>query len=140
MNPTANARTCLTLLLWFAAIHSFLVGLGLVLLPASAMSFFGLIPYVERFFPVQGGVFHIVMSVAYTLAAIRTDRFLQLIVFAIVAKLMAAVFLFTYYIAIDGIWVILLSGAGDGLMGLALLLAFRAYRRRLAGPAAHGQR
>ena len=80
------------------------------------------------------------MSVAYLLAAVALERFAALVLFAIVAKLMAAMFLFVYYFAVDGIWIVLLSGIGDGVMGLALLLAFRAYRRRLAGPAAHGQR
>ncbi len=132
MNALATCRTRLKLLLWLLAVHSFVVGLGLIVLPSAALSSFGFALEVEPFFRVQGGVFHIVMSVAYLLAAVALDRFAALVLFAIAAKLMAAVFLFVYYFAVDGVWIVLLSGIGDGLMGIALQLALRACRRQAA--------
>ena len=120
----------LSYILWFCAVHSFFAGLGLIFMPASAMSFFGFTAYVEGFFPAQGGIFHIVMSIAYAMAATDLRRFRELILFAIIAKFTATAFLLVYFLAIDSIWIVFVSGIGDGLMGLAILLAYRANRRR----------
>ena len=132
-----NAHRRLVLILWLVAAHSFIVGWGLILIPASVTSFFGFEPYVQRFFPVQGGVFHLVISVGYALAAIDPDRRQSLVVLAVVAKFMAVVFLLFYYLVIDRIWLVLLSGVGDCLMGVAILLALLAFNRsrRLASRA-----
>lgn len=129
MNIISDARKRLSFVLWLVSIHSFCVGLGLILMPASAMPFMGFNVYVENFFPVQGGVFHLVMSVAYALAAIDRERFGGLILMAIVAKFMATVFLFIYYFLIESVWTVLFSGIGDCLMGIAILVAFLSYSR-----------
>jgi hypothetical protein len=128
MKSVLGARGRLQFLLWFLAIHSFFIGVGLILLPESAMNFFGLESYTEKFFPVQGGIFHIVLSICYALAAVRIDQFDGLILFAILAKFIAAIFLFTYYLFVKQAWVILISAIGDGLMGAVVLLAFLSYR------------
>jgi hypothetical protein len=116
-------------LLWLVALHSFLVGIGLVLLPPTAMPFFGLQPFVEKFFPVQGGVFHLVMCLVYLLGAVNPERFDNLIILAIIAKFMAAAFLTLYYVLGSQVWMVLLSAVGDGLMGMVILLAYRSFTR-----------
>ncbi len=129
MKAVLNVGKYLPIILWLVAIHSFFVGIGLIFMPASVMPFFGFEAYAEKFFPVQGGVFHLVMGVAYALAAKDVERFGGLIILAIAAKFMAAIFLFTYYISIDKIWMVLLSAISDCLMGIGILLAFLSYSR-----------
>jgi hypothetical protein len=90
---------------------------------------FGLAHYIEGFFPVQGGVFHIVMGIAYIMAGIGIEKFRGLVTLTILAKFMATVFLLTYFIAIKQAWVILASGIGDFLMGVLVLWAFLSYRK-----------
>jgi hypothetical protein len=124
-----NAGKYLSLILWLVAIHSIVVGFSLILMPASVMPSFGFESYTEKFFPVQGGVFHLVMAVVYALAAIDTKRFAGLIILAIVAKFMATVFLLIYYFLVDKIWTVLFSAIGDCLMGTAILFAFLSYTR-----------
>lgn len=129
MKIILSARKCLIIILWLVSIHSFFVGLGLIFMPASLMPFFGFEVSVENFFPVQGGVFHLVMATAYALAAIGMDRFGGLILITIVAKFMATVFLLIYYFAVDKVWTVLLSAVGDILMGMVILLVYLYYSK-----------
>jgi len=117
----------LVLILWLVAIHSFAVGCGLMFSPPSLLQFFGFGHYGEKFFPVQGGVFHIVMSVAYVLAAVGLQRYNGLLQLSILAKIMATIFLLSYYFFINPIWTVLASGIGDGLMGIVLFWAYRRF-------------
>ncbi len=78
---SAKIKKYLSLFLWLVAIHSFLVGVGLILLPSSLIDFFGYETCAERLFPSQGGVFHIAMAVGYAMAAFNISRFECLIVF-----------------------------------------------------------
>jgi hypothetical protein len=122
-----NAHSRLSLILWIVALHSFCVGVGLILMPPEAMQFFGFNYYREKFFPVQGGVFHIVMSVAYVMAAFRIEQFRGLIYLSVIAKFMAAVFLFAFYFLMQNIWSVLFSAVIDGIMGGLILWAFIAW-------------
>ena len=124
MKAVLNVGKYLPIILWLVAIHSTFVGIGLILMPASVMPFFGFEAYTEKFFPVQGGVFHLVMGVAYALAARGVERFGGLIILTIAAKFMATIFLFIYYFSIAKIWTVLLSAIGDCLMGITILLFF----------------
>ncbi|MDY6974437.1 MAG: hypothetical protein SV775_19310 [Thermodesulfobacteriota bacterium] len=117
----------LALILWLVALHSFLVGCGLVLQPPGLMAFAGFSLDYDRFFPAQGGVFHIVMAICYAMSAIDVGKSGRLIVFSIILKTTATAFLLIYYFVIDSKLIILLSGIGDGLMGLAILLSFCYY-------------
>ena len=101
-----------------------------MLLSASNFTFFGFQPYTERFFPVQGGVFHIVMAVAYALAARSHGQNNALISFIVAAKLMATVFLLSYFVFVDPIWMLLLSASGDGALGLAILIAYNSAKKQ----------
>ena len=110
--------------LWLITVHSAAVGLGLIFLPNAAITFFGFDCQSERFFQAQGGVFHLVMAVAYGLAAVSERRRAYLTELAIIAKLMATLFLCSYYFLVDQVWMILASAAGDCLLGLLTLLAY----------------
>jgi hypothetical protein len=125
----ADPRRRLIVLMWLVALHSFLVGIGLIVLKPTAMPFFGLQPFVEKFFPVQGGVFHLIMCLIYLLGAVNPERFDNLIILAIIAKFMAAAFLILYYILGSQVWMVVLSAVADGLMGLVILLAYRSFIR-----------
>jgi hypothetical protein len=113
------------------------VGVGLIAIPPELLTSFGFNLVREPFFPIQGGVFHIVMSVAYAMAAWDPPRNDRLIVMAIIAKLMALSFLVAYYLIGEQIITILLSGIGDGLMAAILLWAryrfMRSNREGVAG-------
>lgn len=119
----------LSLFLWLVAIHSLLVGVGLILLPASLIDFFGYQTCSERFFPSQGGVFHIAMAVGYAMAAYNLKRYECLIIFSIVVKFVATVFLFIYFFFVSSIWLVILSCISDFLMGLIILILFRFTKR-----------
>ncbi|HUV31367.1 MAG TPA: hypothetical protein VMY05_09795 [Acidobacteriota bacterium] len=129
MKMNLSARKRLVVVLWLVAIHSILVGLSLIFIPAAAMPFFGFQVYSEGFFPVQGGVFHLVLAVAYGLGASDPGRFRGLVVLSIVAKFMATIFLFAYYLFVDRVWMVLGSGIGDCMMGSLILWACLAYYR-----------
>ena len=47
--------------MWLVALHSFCVGLALILLPLEYFPLFGFRGYEGTFFKIQGGVFHMVM-------------------------------------------------------------------------------
>lgn len=120
-----NSSKLLSIFLWLVALHSFAVGLGLIVLPLPLLKFLGYGVCAERFFPSQGGVFHIAMAVGYAMAANNLKRYECLIIFSIVVKFMATVFLFIYFIFVSSIWLVILSGISDFLMGLIILILYR---------------
>jgi hypothetical protein len=123
-----SRRARLSLILWLVALHSTAVACGLILLPPEQMHQFGYSLHHERFFEVQAGVFHLVLVVAYSLSAARPHRYTGLVLLSIIAKFMATVFLFTYYLFVDAIWMVLFSGVADLLMGLLILWAFVGFK------------
>lgn len=129
-NKMINHGKILSIILWLVALHSFFVGVGLIVMPLPAMEFLGFHFCADRFFPTQGGVFHIVMAIAYSLAALRTKRFECMILFSIIVKFSATIFLFIYYILVSQIWMVLLSGITDSLMAIAILWAHCSYKKK----------
>lgn len=115
----------LSVFLWLVALHSFLVGLGLILLPSSAFEYLGFNSTFDRFFSTQGGVFHIAMSVGYSLAAYDIKRYKALVLFSVIIKLIAAVFLFLYFVLMSSKLLIIASGISDLIMGICIVLLFR---------------
>jgi hypothetical protein len=107
--------------LFLVALHSFFVGIGLIAIPAKLFLEFGYNPITENFFRAQGGVFHLVMVVAYLFAMRDPIQNKMMVLFSITAKFIATIFLFTYFIFSEQIIVILLSGIGDLAMGLIIL-------------------
>jgi hypothetical protein len=115
----------LSLLLYLVSLHSLSVGIGLIFLPLSYLSFFGFEQVCEKFFPVQGGVFHVVMSIAYFLAGRDPVKNHSLVIFSIIVKLLATLFLFIYYLTVKTNWMILMSGCGDGLMCISIYYMYQ---------------
>ncbi len=114
----------LSVLLYLIALHSFIVGFALVIIPIDALDFFGYNNYEGSFFKVQGGVFHLVMALIYFIAARDLSRNRILIYLTIIFKFTATAFLFSYYLFIDRIWMVAASGAGDFIMGILVLMLF----------------
>jgi len=111
----------LKIFLVLVAIHSFCVGLGLILIPLDNFDLFGFSGYSGNFFKIQAGVFHIVMCGAYVSAARDPVRNRVMIQFSIFAKMTATVFLLSYAFFMDMVWMVLASGIFDFLMGLVLI-------------------
>ena len=111
----------LKIFLILVAIHSFCVGLGLILIPLDYFDLFGFHEYSGNFFKIQAGVFHIVMCGAYVSAARDPVGNQVMIRFSIFAKMIATVFLISYALIIDMVWMVLASGIFDFVMGLVLI-------------------
>ena len=121
--PDYNFRKILQWFLWLIAIHSIGFGIALVVLPIPVIEFFGF-QLEEKFFAVQGGVFHIVVSLAYIMAALDLENAKKLIILSCTAKFMATLFLLTYYFFVSHIFMVIFSGIADFLMGLAVLITY----------------
>lgn len=119
----------LTILLYIMAVHSFSVGAGLLIQVPELMALFGFQPCYENFFPAQGGVFHIVMAMGYALGAYDRVKYRCLIQFSIFVKAAATVFLLLYFLIIDRILMVLISGLGDGLFFAVLVWSFILYEK-----------
>ena len=86
-------------------------------LPANLFVDFGYNEISENFFRAQGGIFHIVMATAYLIAARNPVNNQIMVRFSFIAKMIATIFLFGYFVLIQPILVVLLSGIGDFAMG-----------------------
>jgi len=117
----------LSTVLWLVALHSITIGLALIAQPTLLMKLSGFSPECEQFFPAQGGVFHVLMAVAYVMGAINIKKYHYLIVFSIIVKAVATLFLMVYCFTVEFKWIVLLSGIGDGVMGLIIFIALQNY-------------
>jgi hypothetical protein len=117
----------LSMVLWLVAILSIAIGVALITQPVFLMEWLGFGSEHEPFFPAQGGVFHLLMSVAYLLGAMDSQKYYVLIIFSIIVKAGAALFLFIYCLTIEFKWVILTFGIVDGVVGLTIFSALRHY-------------
>jgi hypothetical protein len=114
------------------ALHSFVVGLFLTFATDWGARFGGFPSPVPLFFPRQAGAFHFVVAAIYLVEYFRY-RGVGLLV---MTKSIAVVFLFLTT-ALDSVpWLVPLSGAGDGLMAVAVVLLRRARGLPLLGPGA----
>lgn len=109
--------------LWLIAFHSFFVGILLIILPPNIMELFGF-HVQERFFQVQGGVFHIVMSVCYYMITLNIAKGKHLTILTFTAKFIATLFLISYFLFANHVITIFLSGLGDFLMAIVTLLFY----------------
>jgi hypothetical protein len=126
--PDYNYALILKWILWLVAIHSICFGISLIVLPISVIEFFGF-HLQEKFFAVQGGVFHIVVSVAYIMAALDLEHSGKLIAISCTAKFMATIFLLSYFFFVNHIFMIIFSGFADFLMGLTILVLYLLYKK-----------
>ena len=111
----------LKIFLILVSIHSFCVGLGLILIPLDYFDLFGFYDYSGNFFKIQAGVFHVVMCGVYVSAARNPVGNQVMIRFSIFAKMIGTVFLISYALFIDMVWMVLASGIFDFVMGLVLI-------------------
>jgi hypothetical protein len=125
---TVNRRLLLQWILWLIAIHSIGFGLALIIFPSEWIEYFGF-QLQEKFFADQGGVFHLIISLAYIMAALAPESSRKLIILSFVTKFTAAVFLFSYFLFDRPIIMVFLSGVGDLLMGLAIFISYKFYIR-----------
>jgi hypothetical protein len=128
--PDYNYGKILQWFLWLIALHSIGFGIALVL-PIPVIEFFGF-QLAEKFFAVQGGIFHIVVSLAYIMAALDLENSKKLIILSCTAKFMATLFLLSYYFFVSHIFMVIFSGIADFLMGLAILLTYLLYQKTKA--------
>ena len=129
-----DASKRLSLLFWLIALHSFSVGWLLILHPAGLMHMFGFHPIGNDFFPVQGGVFHVLMSFFYLTIALRREGYRSMIYFSIVIKAGALVFLLSYYFFVEPILIVLISGVVDGVMAGVVTAAYHSFQQQGAVP------
>jgi len=122
-------RRLLQWILWLIAIHSIGFGLVLILLPCEWLAFFGF-QLQEKFFADQGGLFHLIISLVYIMAARDPEHSKPYIFLSCVTKFSAAIFLVSYFFFDRQIIMVLLSGIIDFMMGLAILLSYKLYLRR----------
>lgn len=118
----------LKVFLWLIALHSLFVGIGLILFPPAYLEFFGFHDYTYCFFQAQGGVFHIVMCVAYLMAARYMYKSEELILFSIAAKSMGTAFLVIYFVFMEQVWMIIMSAIADGVMAFMLYYLFKRFQ------------
>jgi len=129
----------LSTVLGLVAIHSLAMGLILIAQPAFLMAFAGFGPDYERFFPAQGGVFHLLMFVVYLMGATHIEKYYYFIVFSIFVKAVATFFLTIYCFAAEFKWIVFLSGIADGVMGLMIFLTLQYYLRSKKSKAMGGK-
>lgn len=126
-----DPKLLFSIFMFLVLIHSFIIGIALIFSPTSIFEFFGYKKITEQFFHVQGGIFHIVMSIGYAMAAMRPSRFDGVIIFSITAKFTAVLFLFIYSIFIRFIPVVFLSGFGDLVMGILILILYKNLKKSI---------
>jgi hypothetical protein len=125
-------RKLLVITLWLIALHSIGVGIGMIVLPADVIKIFDIVPSEHRFFITQGGAFHLVMAIAYAMAASSIETNEVLIKFSILVKFFATVFLLIYFIFVNQFSLVFLSGIADFCMGLVLLVIYKKYKVEIA--------
>jgi len=118
---------------WFlliVALHSLGVGIALIIAGDTMRGFFGFPQFESRFFQMQGGVFHLLLSYLYWKTSTDVSRYEHLIIYVIIVKCAATVFLFSYYFFIEHIIMVLFSGFVDGGMGAILYILFRYWKKQ----------
>jgi hypothetical protein len=132
-SPVNKWEKILKWVLWLVALHSIGFGISLIVLPVSVIEFFGF-HLAEKFFAVQGGVFHIVVSLAYIMAALDLTHASKLIILSCTAKFMATIFLLSYYFFEKHIFMVAFSGIADFFMGLTILVLYLLYKAHRDNP------
>lgn len=118
-----NPALLLKILLWLIALHSCIVGILLISLGDEGMRFFGF-DEGNPFFQIQGGIFHLVMCIAYLMASYDVITNRRLVIFIILAKCMASVYLLCYFSFVSEIPIILYAGLAEGFIAIAVLILY----------------
>ncbi|MCK5544947.1 MAG: hypothetical protein KAI35_07000 [Desulfobulbaceae bacterium] len=124
-----DPRSRLQFFLWCAAVQSLVVGFVLLSQPYFLAKFLGVASSVGYFFWAQGGVFHIILSFLYHIAARDLDEQGSMVIFSIIVKVVATIFLLVYFFFVDSILLALFAGIGEGLLGAMILFSYLSYRK-----------
>lgn len=107
------------------ALHTYGIGVALLVVPGWALTFGGWQTIPPLFFPRQAGVFHLVLGSGYLFEYVR----LRSVWLLLTAKACAFVFLIGATLLATVPWFVTFAGVVDGLMGLAALAAHLAVSR-----------
>jgi hypothetical protein len=114
-------QLALNALLLVVAAHSIALGFTLLFLPRWALGLVGWGYTGQLFWPCQAGLFLMILGAAYA-SAVRVRPLVWLVVGS---KASAVVFLLLSVVWLEAPSVVPLLGIGDGLMGLAVAVAYR---------------
>jgi len=131
-NPEV-ARKVEWALVWLIALHTFAIGLALLLVPEWALRLGGWKEIPSLFFPRQAGIFHFVLGFGY-LRELRCRGSVSLLV---LAKGAAFLFLIGSALVWTPPWFVPFAGVTDGMMGLAAWWIHRAAAPDQASGARH---
>ena len=124
MTTSVKREKIIKVFMFMVALHSFIVGIVLLFIPANYLVKFGFNELNNNFFQLQGAVFHFVMAVSYMMVVLNPLRFKYLMLFSFYAKTIATIFLFVYFFFFDRIWVVFLSGFSDFSMAFIILFLY----------------
>jgi len=128
-----DRRRVETILVVLIALHSYAIGFVLLFAPLQGLRLGGWSEgAAPLFFPRQGGIFHVVIATGYLVEYFRRGG----VTLLLIAKGAATVFLLGAALLTAVPWSVPVSGVGDALMGLAMLLAHRRAQPRGAGESA----
>jgi hypothetical protein len=115
--PVTHGRIALKVAVVLISIHSFLLGVAMLLFPRSFPGLFGFVSNGGPFWQSQSGVFLIVLAIAYFLAYKELDKSRLLVIYLVTSKTFAVAFLLTQFIFFHAPYAIILAAIGDGFMG-----------------------
>jgi hypothetical protein len=111
-----RAKRSEDVLVLLVALHTFAIGVALLVVPEWALRVGGWQSIPPLFFPRQAAVFHFVVGFGY-LWELRQHRSIALLLFA---KSAALVFLVTAALVWPAPWFVPFAGVADGLMAAAV--------------------
>jgi hypothetical protein len=113
------------LLIILVALHSAIIGVVFIVAPNWLMQFGGWEGIDPVFFGRQAGAFHLVLAGAYLIEHYRYRG----VVILVSAKTFAMVFLLACTLVDSLPWAVPVSGVGDALMGLLVLMVHKSVRK-----------
>lgn len=117
MSPARDERLP-TIFVWLVALHSYAIGVGLLLLPRVTLPLGGFALPQDLFFVHQGGVFHLVVATGYLME--WHER--RAISFMVMTKCLATLFLGASWLLIaDPPWLVAASALQDGALAAVAL-------------------
>ncbi len=121
-------RVILNLIVIAVAVHSIALGIALLFSPVRTLGIVGWGYSGQVFWPRQAGLFLVILGTTYA-AAIRVPALVWLL---IGSKMSAFVFLQVSVMWMEAPRIVALLACGDGLMGLAVAIAFWGAKRAAA--------
>jgi hypothetical protein len=109
------------------SVHSFAIGLTLLLIGGETFAPFGWKPDCEQFLFHQVGIFHVVLSLLYIIEYLRYKRVNSILL----AKGAAFVFLMIEYFFLTREFPLLISGLTDGCIGVVVGLCAMTTARKV---------